>query len=153
MPSKQAAHYPHRQMYQTYISEFDQSHFSQFADAVVRGSGLQEQLRQAHLLTPKAHFIRVWPLMSVWTCTPRSCLSLQHKHHQSQCIRRKVQFISVKLKAGMALIRAYLFLATHRLSIIRIISKTWCECDIYMSLYIYRVSYLAGWRTIIDLYL
>lgn len=42
----------------TYISELHQSQFSQFTDAVVRGSGLQEQLGQTHLLAPEqgAHF-------------------------------------------------------------------------------------------------
>lgn len=37
----------------TYVSELHQSEFAEFTDAVVSGSGLQKELGQTHLLTPK----------------------------------------------------------------------------------------------------
>lgn len=39
----------------TYISKLDQPQFAQLTNAVVFRARLQEQLRQAHLLTPKHH--------------------------------------------------------------------------------------------------
>lgn len=41
--------------FSTYISELDQPQLPQLTDAVIFRAGLQEQLRQAHLLTPKHH--------------------------------------------------------------------------------------------------
>lgn len=38
----------------THVSELDQAHLPELANAVVRWSGLQEELCQAHLLTPEA---------------------------------------------------------------------------------------------------
>lgn len=37
----------------TYVSELDQAQFSQFTDTVVGRARLEEELHQAHLLTPK----------------------------------------------------------------------------------------------------
>lgn len=39
----------------TYISKLDQPQLAQLTDAVIFRAGLQEQLRQAHLLAPKHH--------------------------------------------------------------------------------------------------
>lgn len=39
----------------TYISELDQPQLPQLTNAVIFRAGLQKQLRQAHLLTPKHH--------------------------------------------------------------------------------------------------
>lgn len=39
----------------TYISKLDQPQLSELTNAVIFRAGLQEQLRQAHLLTPKHH--------------------------------------------------------------------------------------------------
>lgn len=42
-------------VHHTYISKLDQTQLSELTDAVIFRAGLQEQLRQAHLLTPKHH--------------------------------------------------------------------------------------------------
>jgi len=50
----------------TYVSELQQAQFAEFTDAVISGSGLQKELGQTHLLTPKqrTHVDKTRPILT-----------------------------------------------------------------------------------------